>query len=165
MLSLKRVLLFSFLLSGFSALVYEVVWTQLLMLSFGSSAYSFSLMLAAFLIGLGLGGYAAGKYIDGKKDAVKVFAYLEIGIGLSGLFILLFFDRVGTPLSVLYRMSGSFYLFMASVFFLSFLLMLVPTTLMGATLPVVRRIYADKEDSVGRDIGSVYSFTQLYPCL
>ncbi len=158
MLNLKRILLLSFLLSGFAALVYEVVWTQLLTLSFGASAYSFSIMLAAFFIGLGLGGYAAGKYIDDKKDAVKIFAYLEIGIGLSGLMILLFFDRVGTPLSVLYKMSGSFYLFMASVFFLSFLLMLVPATLMGATLPVISRIYADKKDSVGRDIGSVYSF-------
>lgn len=158
MLNLKRILLFGFLLSGFAALVYEVVWTQLLTLSFGASAYSFSLMLAAFFTGLGLGGYTAGKYIDGKKNAVEVFAYLEIGIGLSGLIILLFFEKVGTPLSVLYRMSGSFYLFMASVFFLSFLLMLAPSAMMGATLPVISRIYADKKDSVGRDIGSVYSF-------
>ncbi len=158
MLDLRRILMLSFLLSGFAALVYEVVWTQLLTLSFGASAYSFSIMLAAFFIGLGLGGYAAGKYIDGRKDAVKIFSYLEIGIGLSGLMVLLFFDRVGTPLSVLYRISGSFYLFMASVFFLSFLLMLVPATQMGATLPVISRIYADKKDTVGKDIGSVYSF-------
>ncbi len=158
MVNLKRVILASFFLSGLAALVYEVVWTQLLTQAFGASAYSFSLMLAAFFAGLALGGYAAGKYIDNKKDAAGIFAYLELGIGLSGMFILLFFNGIETPLYVFYRMSGSFYPFMASIFVLSFLFMLVPTTLMGATLPVISRIYADNKDSVGRDIGTVFSF-------
>ncbi len=156
--NLKRVILASFFLSGLAALVYEVVWTQLLTQAFGASAYSFSLMLAAFFAGLALGGYAAGKYIDKKKDAARIFAYLELGIGLSGLFILLFFNGIEMPLYVFYRMSGSFYPFMALIFFLSFLLMLVPTTLMGATLPVISRIYAQNKNSVGRDIGTVFSF-------
>lgn len=158
MLNHKRIILFSFFLSGFAALVYEVVWTQLLTLAFGSSAYSFSLMLAALFAGLGLGSYAAGKYIDTKKDSARIFSYLEIGIGLASLLTLFFFKYIETPLYTLYRMSGSFYLFMASIFFLSFLFMLVPTTLMGATLPVISKIVAGKKDSVGRDIGTVFSF-------
>lgn len=158
MLNLRRIVLLSFFLSGFAALVYEVVWTQLLTLAFGSSTYAFSLMLAAFFAGLGIGSFAAGKYIDGKNDGVKIFAYIEVGIGLFSLLLLLFFEGIETPLYVFYRMSGSFYLFMASLFFLSFLFMLVPTTLMGATLPVISRIYADKKDSVGKDIGTVFSF-------
>jgi spermidine synthase len=158
MLNLRRALLLGFFLSGFSALIYEVVWTQLLTLAFGASIYSFSIMLAAFFLGLGLGGYAAGRYIDKIKDPIKIFSYIEMGIGLSGLLILLFYEKIGMTLYFFYSISGSFYLFMAFVFFLSFLFMVVPAALMGATLPVVSKIYANKKESVGRDIGAVFSF-------
>lgn len=157
MLSLKRTILLSFFLSGFSALIYEVVWTQLLTLSFGASAYSFSLMLAAFFAGLGLGSYAVGRYINANKDPVTIFAYLEIGIGISSLFILLFFNKIELALVMFYSITGSFYLFMLSIFLVSFLFMLLPTTLMGATLPVISKIYANNIDSVGRDIGTIFS--------
>lgn len=157
MINLRRAILLGFFLSGFAALVYEVVWTQLLTLAFGASAYSFSLMLAAFFTGLGLGGYAAGKYIGIKKDPVKIFACIELGIGISSMSILLFFNKIEILLLIFYNITGSFYLFMASIFFISFIFMLVPTTLMGATLPVISRIYANNKDSVGRDIGTVFS--------
>lgn len=157
MLNLRRVLLSGFFLSGFAALIYEVVWTQLLTLLFGSSAYSFSIMLAAFFLGLGIGGYVAGKNIDKIKDAIKIFSYLEMGIGLSGLIILLFYEKIGETLYFLYRISGSFYLFMVSVFLLSFLFMAVPAALMGATLPVVSKIYSNNKETVGRNIGEIFS--------
>ncbi len=158
MLNLRRTLLLGFFLSGFAALIYEIVWTQLLTLAFGASFYSFSMMLAAFFLGLGLGGYAAGRYIDKIKDPIEIFSYIEMGIGLSGLLIFLFYEKIGMALYFFYRISGSFYLFMAFVFFLSFLFMVVPAALMGATLPVVSKVYANKKESVGRDIGAVFSF-------
>lgn len=157
----KRVLLIGFLLSGFAALIYEVAWTRILTLSFGTNTYSFSIMLAAFFTGLSLGGYFAGKYLNEKIDAVKLFSYLEIGIGISGLFIFFFIDRIDIPLYLFYRISDSFYLFMALLFCLSFLFMLIPTILMGATLPVVSRIYVDEKERIGTSIGEVFSFNTI----
>ncbi|HUO57718.1 MAG TPA: fused MFS/spermidine synthase [bacterium] len=148
---------FCFFLSGFSGLIYEVVWVRQFELVFGTGTYAVGAILTAFMAGLSLGGLAGGK-ADKALQPLKIYGWLEISIGVYALLFPTFFKFV-----------QSFYLFLEtqrslSVFesqiirFLSaFALLILPTTMMGATLPflskVVSREPADHRWSVGRLYG------------
>ena len=73
-------LLFLFVGSGCAALIYEVVWLQLLSLTIGSSAISLGVLLGTFMGGMCLGSYLLPRYIDPKHHPMRVYAYLELGI-------------------------------------------------------------------------------------
>src|SRR5205823_8495567 len=75
-------------LSGCAALIYEIVWLQLLQLVIGSSAVSLGLLLAAYLGGLGLGSAAYARFISPSRHPLRVYACLELGIGAFGIAIL-----------------------------------------------------------------------------
>ena len=90
----QKVISIVFLLSGFFALVYEISWFRLLVSVLGPSVHSFSMMLAVFLIGIGLGS-TIGSRITGKislKNALVAMAGLEIFIGLGTLLTIPFYD-------------------------------------------------------------------------
>src|SRR5271169_3222902 len=74
--------------SGCAALIYEIVWFQLLQLVIGSSAISLGLLLAAYMGGLCLGSVLLPKYVSAREHPLKVYAYLELGIGVFGLLAL-----------------------------------------------------------------------------
>jgi spermidine synthase len=126
-------LLFLFVGSGCAALIYEVVWFQLLQLVIGSSAISLGVLLGTFMGGMCLGSYLLPRYIDARHHPLRVYALLELGIGLMGL-ILLF----GMPLvSVIYtNIAGGNVIVRAVV---AAICLLPPTVMMGATLPAVAR--------------------------
>jgi spermidine synthase len=129
-------LLLLFVGSGCAALIYEVVWFQLLELVIGSSAVSMGVLLGTFMGGMCLGSLLLPRYLDPSWHPLRVYAYLELGIGLLGLIIL-----VGVPL------IGGAYTAWAGTGVLGILLrgvvaaicLLPPTMLMGATLPAVAR--------------------------
>ena len=81
-------LLLLFVGSGCAALIYEVVWLQLLQLVIGSSAISLGVLLGTFMGGMCLGSLLLPRYIGGEQHPLRVYAYLEIGIGIFGLLIL-----------------------------------------------------------------------------
>jgi phosphohistidine swiveling domain-containing protein len=81
-------LLVLFVGSGCAALVYEVVWFQLLQLSIGSSAVSLGVLLGIFMGGMCLGSLLLPRYIDARHHPLRVYAYLELGIGLFGVVVL-----------------------------------------------------------------------------
>ena len=81
-------LLLLFVGSGCAALIYEVVWFQLLQLVIGSSAISLGVLLGTFMGGMCLGSYLLPRYIDARHHPLKVYAYLELGIGAMGLLLL-----------------------------------------------------------------------------
>src|SRR5215203_5246929 len=81
-------LLFLFVGSGCAALVYEVVWFQLLQLSIGSSAVSLGVLLGIFMGGMCLGSLLLPKYISPSQHPLRVYAFLELGIGLFGIIVL-----------------------------------------------------------------------------
>ncbi len=95
-MNLKRILLFSFLLSGMTALIYEVVWTRPLQLIFGSTIYAVSTILTAFFAGFTLGSYVFRNLADNAKSALKLFAIIEFLIGIYGLIILGLFKIIPT---------------------------------------------------------------------
>src|ERR687892_1751767 len=81
-------LLLLFVGSGCAALIYEVVWLQLLQLSIGSSAVSVAILLGIFMGGMCLGSLLLPKYIDPQQHPLRVYAFLELGIGLFGILVL-----------------------------------------------------------------------------
>ena len=81
-------LLLLFVGSGCAALIYEVIWLQLLQLSIGSSAVSVAILLGIFMGGMCLGSLLLPKYIDARQHPLRAYAFLELGIGLFGIIIL-----------------------------------------------------------------------------
>lgn len=129
-------LLLLFVGSGCAALIYEVVWFQLLQLTIGSSAVSLGVLLGTFMGGMCLGSLLLPRWISAAHHPLKVYAYLELGIGLIGLLVLF-----GMPLlSGVYTAWGG-----SGVTGLLFrgvaasIILLPPTLLMGATLPAIAR--------------------------
>ena len=82
------VMLLLFVGSGCAALIYEVVWFQLLQLVIGSSSVSLGVLLGTFMGGMCLGSYLLPRYVGGEHHPLKIYAFLELGIGLMGLILL-----------------------------------------------------------------------------
>src|SRR5688500_4207490 len=129
-------LLLLFIGSGCAALIYEVVWFQLLQLSIGSSAVSLGALLGIFMGGMCLGSLLLPRYIDPRQHPLRVYAYLELGIGLSGLIVLFLVPVVG-DLYTRIAGTGQANLFLRAI--VAALSLIPPTLLMGATLPAIAR--------------------------
>lgn len=129
-------LLLLFVGSGCAALIYEVVWFQLLQLTIGSSAVSLGVLLGTFMGGMCLGSLLLPGRISARHHPLKVYAYLELGIGLIGILVLF-----GMPLlSGVYTAwagSGPIGILLRGV--AASICLLPPTLLMGATLPAIAR--------------------------
>ena len=129
-------LLLLFIGSGCAALIYEIVWFQLLQLVVGSSAISLGVLLGTFMGGMCLGSLALSFFVPARQHPLRVYACLELGIGLIGLLAL-----VGMPLiSNIYTSwagSGVAGLMFRGV--IAGVCLLPPTLLMGATLPAISR--------------------------
>ena len=138
-------LLLLFVGSGCAALVYEIIWFQLLQLVIGSSAVSLGVLLGTFMGGMCLGSLLLPRYVSSIHHPLRVYAWLEIAIGIIGVAVLL-----GMPL-----VSG-LYTAWAGTGIVSILLrgvaagicLLPPTMLMGATLPAVARWVRATPDGV-----------------
>ena len=156
-----RVVLASFALSGFVALSYEVIWTRVLALIIGSSVYAFSVMLTTFLVGLALGAAWATRVVDRIKRRVALFAVLEIGVGLTALGGAYLFTDLPYFFIQVYRWfeGSNLGLLLASRFLLASMVMIVPTLLLGAMLPLVVKIASGSgsQDASGKTVGDAYS--------
>src|SRR5438552_10868504 len=86
-------LLLLFVGSGFAAVIYEIVWFQLLQLVIGSSAISLGVLLGTFMGGMCLGSFALSSIVPARHHPLRVYACLELGIAAIGLLVL-----VGMPL-------------------------------------------------------------------
>ncbi len=80
-----RFALVLFFLTGISGLIYQVVWVKQMTLTFGVTSFATSTVLSAFMGGLGLGSYLAGRLFRPGQNALRVYGLLEIGVGLSAL--------------------------------------------------------------------------------
>src|SRR5882724_8315669 len=131
-------ILWFFFFSGATALIYEVVWSKYLSLILGSTIQAQTVVLAAFMCGLALGNRLFGRWADRLRQPLVAYAFLEI---LIGLYALLF--------AILYRGADSLFVFAGSHLLthptwllllkavLSAMLLLIPTILMGGTLPLM----------------------------
>lgn len=159
---IRLILLMLFFLSGASALIYQIVWVRMFGLVFGVTIFAVSTVLTAFMTGLALGSIYFGRLIDKRKDALAVFAFLELGIGLFALaFPLLFQGLTYIYVYTHQQLATSFYLSSLIRFAVSFLFLLIPTTLMGGTLPVLSKFFIKRLKKLGWDIGHLYSVNNL----
>ncbi len=129
-------LLLLFIGSGCAALVYEVVWLQLLQLSIGSSAVSLGVLLGVFMGGMCLGSLLFPKYVSPAHHPLKVYAFLELGIGVFGIIVLFAVPLLG-QLYINVAGTGQASLFFRAI--VAGICLLPPTLLMGATLPAIAR--------------------------
>lgn len=154
----RRVLLLSFGLSGFSALVYENSWSRALTLVIGTSVYSFTTMLMTFLVGLSLGGFLYARLLGGRLVKLSLFAFFQLAIGLSALATIPLFERLPVVFLRLVAMFGDiFSLLLFSQLLLSAAVMLPTTLLLGATFPLVVRLVTQDLYRVGRGVGKSYA--------
>ncbi|HEY6477726.1 MAG TPA: hypothetical protein VI456_14190, partial [Polyangia bacterium] len=125
-----------FMVSGCAALIYEIVWFQVLQLVLGSSAISIGVLLGTFMGGMCLGSLGLSRFVPQRRHPLRVYAVLELAIGVSGIVMLAAMPLVeGIYASV--AGHGLRSLFFRGLF--AGLCLLPPTTMMGATLPAVAR--------------------------
>lgn len=151
-------ILIFFFVSGVTGLIYEVVWTRLLTRVMGNTHYSIATVLTIFMAGLALGSYLGGRWIDGKKNPLLVYATLEGAIGIYCLLIPSIIDSAFPLFEWVYQTQNESYS-KASLyrFFICGVILLIPTALMGATLPVLSKYVSRERACIGRDVGTLYS--------
>ncbi|MEE8349317.1 MAG: fused MFS/spermidine synthase, partial [Acidobacteriota bacterium] len=149
-------------LSGLAAMMYQIAWTRVLSLSIGSSVYSFSLIVTAFIGGLALGSLLIATIIDKPRNLVLGLALIEGGIGIAALLIIPLLGKL--PIFLAESVLGSSYSFhylQLVEFAIIFGLILIPTSLMGAALPLAVKICSTDVKQVGRSFGNVYAVNTL----
>ncbi len=151
-----------FFLSGAAALLYEVVWVRMLTQIFGSTAYAVATVLAGFMAGLALGSYSFGRLVDRGGNYLSLYGWLELGIGIYGFLVPFVFKGAWWIYGALFWMHHySPFAFNCALFLLAFVLLLIPTFLMGATLPVLSRFFVQNLSHIGRRVGDLYGTNTL----
>src|SRR5262245_60113533 len=158
-----RVLLALFFLSGASSLIYEIVWTRLFTIVIGNTVLSVSAILSVFMAGLAIGSCLAGRIIDRRSvPLTRIYAILEAGIGIFNFFLPTLL-KISTPLfGALYRSAYQSELVLGLARFgITFALLIVPATLIGATLPILIRFYTESIEDVGWQAGRLYAVNTM----
>ena len=130
-----------FVLSGASGLIYQVVWMRMLSLVFGVTAYAVSTVLSSFFLGLGLGSLLAGRLADRLRSPLRAYAGAEVLVAAAALLTPAAFALARALYVSIHAhlpVEGLWPLTVVRLV-LAFLVLLVPTTLMGATLPLIVR--------------------------
>jgi len=148
-----RLLCILFFFSGFPALIYQLTWQRSLFRIFGVNTESVTIVVTAFMLGLGLGSLAGG-WISKRQNvkALLLLGIIELLTAAFGLVSLAVFEQVG------YLVAD---LPLASVAAINLLLVLVPTLLMGATLPILVSYLAKTSDQIGNAVGTLYFVNTL----
>jgi spermidine synthase len=138
-----------FLLSGFPALLYQIVWQRALFTLYGVNVESVTMIVTVFMLGLGLGSLLGGRFSSSPKIRPLVaFGAIEICIGLFGSASLWIFHRVGA-------VTAGHSTFVTGA--VAFGLLLIPTSLMGSTLPLLVEHVVRTTGNVGESVGSLYA--------
>ena len=147
-----RLLCVLFFFSGFPALIYQLTWQRALFRIFGVNIESVTIVVTAFMLGLGIGSLAGGWLSKRRLPLLPLLAVIEVMTAAFGLFSLAIFDRVGelaAPLSLTATAA------------VTLMLVLVPTLLMGATLPILVGHLVRRSPNVGSAVGLLYYVNTL----
>jgi spermidine synthase len=149
-----------FFISGIIALGYQVLWSKYLLVFIGVGSYSYATVLAAFMSGLALGSWLIGKLVDRIRSPLKLYAYLELGIGIYALgyphLTDLAASMYGSAVQFTSEQAGGS-VGLGMKIFVSALLLLLPTTLMGGTYPALLRHVTQNMQSLGKRASQLYS--------
>lgn len=160
------VVIFCFGLSGFAALLYQTAWLSKLAVIFGTSHIAVSTVLAAYMAGLALGSAIAAKYAYLIKRPVLVYGLLEAIIGISALLVPFLLEAAQALLVILYGNQPDpvpAHAFAQTLYYLvtTFVILAIPTSAMGATLPLLSRYVINEDNQVGPRIGILYGINTV----
>jgi predicted membrane-bound spermidine synthase len=146
-------LILLFLFSGAAALIYQVCWQRLLYESVGVDIDSVTIIVSTFMLGLGLGALAGGEIADRYPErTVELFALIEIATGIFGAFSPWLIHAISAA-----TVSRS----LTTIAAANFTLLLIPTILMGATLPVLVTHVVRLYKNIGVSVGVLYCANTL----
>ncbi|OKH22352.1 spermine synthase [Hydrococcus rivularis NIES-593] len=146
-----------FFISGFTALLYQVVWQRMLGLFSGSDVRSVTIVVASYLVGLGLGSLFGGFLSDrlSSRQSVQTYGLCNLGIAAFAVFSrFLFYDLLFLKLRYLARSP-------VSTLLIAFISLLIPTILMGLSLPLLSKAIACRADKAASGIGLLYGINTL----
>jgi spermidine synthase len=150
-----------FFFSGLTSLVYETLWIRILSLGVGSTSASMGLVLSIFFFGLSMGSFIAGKFSHKVKRPLLTYGVLEGLIGLYSLVVIYILFDFHKILGFL-PLEGSFSWFGVTMkFVLVFLFLLVPTVAMGASLPLLVKIFVKGSENLGKKLGLLYGLNTM----
>jgi spermidine synthase len=146
-----------FCASGFAALLYQVIWQRLLAIFSGADVYSATIIVAAFMGGLGVGHIAGGHVADrvSRRASLVLFGAAELAVGVFGLF------SGSLYYGMLYDRLGGLDLGRGAIALILFVSLLWPTFFMGASLPLLARALTDRIDRAASTVGSLYGFNTV----
>ena len=166
--STQRVLflvLVCFFLSGLSSLIYQVLWTKMIVKIIGSAPFAVAIVLTIFMGGLGLGSFFAARIIDRIKAPamlVRIYGLLELAVGAYALAILPLLKIFRPFYAVLYNQLHSHFLLYNFLTFIGCSIILcLPVICMGATLPVLCRFYVTRLSHLGTHAGRLYGLNTI----
>lgn len=141
-----------------SGLIYQVVWQRYLLNVFGATIYSVSTVLAAFMGGLALGSWLLGNRAERMRNHLAAYGVLEIAIGAVALAVPLMLKVLDPIFHASYDVFGSnFYAYSAIRFVFVFAILLIPTTLMGGTIPLLAKFLSPTGRKAGTRVGLLYA--------
>ncbi|MFB1484980.1 fused MFS/spermidine synthase [Corallococcus sp. RDP092CA] len=154
-----RAALIGVMLSGFTSMLYQVTWIRLLAIVLGASTYAFTLILTAFILGIGLGSFWLMTRKEGG-DSLKLYGWTQVGLVLSLCVALPLYVRLPHLFRwsewMLTRAVETWPIFQGVTFAFCCAVLLVPTFIMGAAFPAAARVATAKVSEVGRELGGVY---------
>lgn len=160
--SLRSVILTFFFFSGVSSLAYEVIWTRQIALLLGNTTYVISTVLAAFMGGLAGGSALIGRWADRRTDHLRIYGLLEIAAALYCLALPWIISQMVPVFRAIYASTGGEGMLLgAARATVSLILLLVPSLMLGGTLPVLSRLVARAPGLYGEDIGVLYAANTL----
>ncbi len=164
--AISKVILITICISGFCSLAYQVLWSRALVYILDNTTHAFTTMLTAFLIGLALGSILVTRWLDKTARGIFILGLIEIGIAASALISIPIFMNLGatfggTTSGELVFPTDNQYLWASIRFARSMIVMIVPTILMGMTIPIATRLYGALGGVVGEAVGRVYSANTL----
>lgn len=155
-----------FILSGFAALLYQTAWMRQFSLVFGTSELAIAAVLSAYMGGLSLGAMLAARFVHRITRPVLFYGLLEAGIAISALAVplLLMLARIlyvsilgGQPEPVDASGLGQSFFYLV----IAFIVLAIPTTFMGATLPLLTKYVVKSKEQIGSRVGLLYATNTL----
>ena len=150
-------------LSGFSALIYQLIWIRLLGLVFGVSSFAVATVVAVFLLGLGLGSYCFGKWSERSGNPLRLYMYVELGIAALSLVSYVLIDRVPVFRYVHEFAYNHLDLYGLSLvrLALAVLVLLPPVFLIGGTMPLISKYFLTARSTFGSGFSRLYYLNTL----
>lgn len=147
-----------FFVSGISGLIYQSLWLRMLSLVFGVTVYAASTVLASFMAGLAVGTLVAGRLTTRIRRPLAWFGFVELGIGILALLTPWALERVGQLwIALQVYLPDQLWAVTAARFLCSLAILLAPTMLMGATLPLIVRSSLADRSLAGPWVGVLYA--------